>query len=100
MRGVAALSLCCLLILGAAAVAFAQSVSEFSADLQMKSAETRETMKGKMFFAGKKTRMDMNAQGHQSSIITDMQAKKNYIVMPEQRMYMEHDLNQMPGQHD
>jgi outer membrane lipoprotein-sorting protein len=100
MRRVAALLFCCLLVVGAAVIALAQNPSEFSADLQMKSPEMGETVKGKIYFAGKKTRMDMNAQGHQSRIITDSQAQKSYIVMPEQQMYMEHDLAQMAGHRD
>jgi hypothetical protein len=87
-----------LVLLIASAAAFAQKPPEFSADMQMKSPEMRETVTGKIYFAANKTRMDMRAQGHESHIITDMQAKKTYMVMPEARMYMEYDYGKMRDQ--
>ncbi len=71
---------------------------QFSADLSMKSVERGEKdMTGKMYNGNMKTRMDMNSSGHEMEYITDLTAKKVYIIMPEQHMYMEHDINQPAG---
>ena len=50
-------------------------------------------MNGKMFYAGKKIRMDMQSPGGSISNITDITAKKNYMLMHSGHMYMEHDLD-------
>ncbi|HWR17610.1 MAG TPA: DUF4412 domain-containing protein [Terriglobales bacterium] len=60
----------------------------FSGDLTMK-AKGGETMNGKMYFSGTKMRWDMNAAGHQSIMINDIPGKVSYMVMPQQKMYME-----------
>lgn len=70
----------------------AQAPSQFSADMIMHSQ--RGDMNGKMFYAGKKIRMDMQSPGGSVSNITDITAKKNYMLMHDGRMYMEHDLDQ------
>ena len=33
--------------------------------------------------------MDMNAAGHQTEMINDLAAKTSYMIMPQQKMYME-----------
>lgn len=71
--------------------AIAQAPSHFSADMIMHSQ--RGDMKGKMFFAGPKIRMDMQSPGGSISNITDISAKKNYMLMHNSAMYMEHDLD-------
>ncbi len=69
----------------------AQAPSHFSADMIMHSQHG--DMNGKMFFAGTKIRLDMQSPGGSVSNITDLTAKKNYILMHNSRMYMEHDLD-------
>jgi hypothetical protein len=70
----------------------------FSADVQIKGEKRGDSMSGKMYFGGQKWRMDMSAQGHNSSMIFDLPSKTAYMVMPEQKMYMEMRLDQqMPG---
>jgi hypothetical protein len=72
------------------ACAFAQMPQppQFSADISVKSAEG-QAMKGKMFFDKGKVRMDMNAQGREMSTITDSTTQTSYVLMHEQKMYME-----------
>ena len=74
-----------LLCLGASAQV---GLSPFSGDMTMKPKQG-EGMKGKIYFSGNKMRMDMNARGHQSIMINDIASKIVYMVMPEQKMYME-----------
>jgi hypothetical protein len=70
----------------------------FSADVQMKGKNRNENVSGKMYFGVTKWRMDMSTQGHQMSMIVDMPSKVAYMVMPEQRMYMEMRMDQeAPG---
>ncbi len=80
----------------AAAVAFAQMPSPFSADMKMSNAR-QTNMTGKMYFSGQKVRMDMNAAGHSSAVISDLPSRTVYMIMPQQRMYMEMKADQMPG---
>ena len=70
--------------------AFAQApaLPEFSSDM-VTTAKGAEQTKGKMYFSKGKMRMDMDAQGHTMSIISDGPAKTSYMIMPEQHMYME-----------
>ncbi len=72
-------------------IAIGQAPSHFSANMLMHSQHG--DMNGKMFFAGNKVRMDMKTPGGSMSSITDTAAKKNYMVMHDQQMYMENDLN-------
>jgi len=83
------LSLC----IGAAAQ---MGPSPFSADMSVKS-KSSEKMTGKFYFSGQKLRMDMNTQGGTFAMIHDMPGKVTYMLMPQQKMYMEmHDgQNQM-----
>lgn len=70
--------------------------AQFSADMTIHNARG-EDVKGKLYFGGKKMRTDMEMRGHSMSNITDLEAKKGYTVMHEQKMYMEHDLNRPMG---
>ncbi len=90
-----------LLIVGilTAAVAFAQMPNPFSADMKM-STPRQGNMTGKVFYSGQKFRMEMNAAGHNSVIITDLPSHIVYMIVPQQRMYMEMHPDQMPGGHD
>lgn len=82
------------LLLGA--IAIAQAPAQFSADMTFHTMRG-EDMKGKLFFGGKKMRTDMDMRGRSVSNITDLEAKKAYTLMHEQKMYMEHDLNRPMG---
>jgi len=46
-------------------------------------------MNGKVYFNGSKMRMDMTGGGHNMAMIHDMPGKVSYMLMPEQKMYME-----------
>ena len=52
-------------------------------------------MNGKMYFGSGHMRMDM--EGGRSVIITDFKTQTTDILMPEQRMYMEHKAGEMAG---
>jgi outer membrane lipoprotein-sorting protein len=78
-----------LVLLIASASLAAQTLPQFSADMTMTGPHLNEPMKGKMYFGGTKFRMDMSAQGRQSVMITDLPGKVTYMLMPQQRMYME-----------
>ncbi|MGE5111397.1 MAG: DUF4412 domain-containing protein [Acidobacteriaceae bacterium] len=65
--------------------------AQFSADLLMHSQ--RGDMTGKMFFAGKKMRTDMETPGGAMRNITDVEKKQVVMVMPERKMYMVVDLS-------
>jgi hypothetical protein len=52
-----------------------------------------EDIKGKIYYGNKKMRTDMDMHGRQISNITDLENKKGYTIIHEQKMYMEHDLN-------
>lgn len=98
MRRTASLLFTTILLLITGALAQPPQPAEFSADMTLKSGGKRGgEMPGKFYFGNKKMRMDMSAEGHEVSNITDLQAKKMYMVMRQQRMYMEYDLNQGGG---
>lgn len=93
MRKRFAVAIVSAVVLLSAAVALAQAPAPFSADMQMHS-KSGQDMTGKFFFDHQKTRMDMNSPRGEMSTIADIQAKKSYTLMHDQKMYMEHDLNQ------
>ncbi len=78
------------------AAALAQAPAQFSADMSIHNARG-EDVKGKLYFGGLKYRTDMDARGHSVSNISDLNAKKSYTLMNDQKMYMEHDLNRPAG---
>lgn len=86
------LSFTLLILLSTAAATAQVSVPEYSADMIMHSQHGDTN--GKFFFSPTKTRMDMQTQGASVSTITDVPAKKVYMIMHERRMYMEHNVNQ------
>lgn len=93
MKRIAVLSV--LLLLAAvplipAAQAQMPTLPQFSADMHVSHAGGRgESVDGKVYFGGKKIRMDMNSQGHEMEMINDLGAKTSYMIMPQQQMYME-----------
>ncbi|MFB3815456.1 MAG: DUF4412 domain-containing protein [Terriglobales bacterium] len=80
----------------AASLALAQTASPFSADMKISGGREGD-VSGKMFFGGQKTRLEMNAAGHQSVMISDLPRRVMYMLMPQQQMYMEMHIDQMPG---
>lgn len=77
------------LILTAAVPAQVSGPPQFSADMSATSPRDRG-MKGKMYMgpAGR-MRMDMNAEGQRMTMITDGPKKTSYMLMHDQKMYME-----------
>jgi outer membrane lipoprotein-sorting protein len=61
--------------------------SRFAADMKFTRKDMSAT--GKLYFGGSKVRMEMNAMGRQSIMITDSQRKVIDMLMPDQHMYME-----------
>jgi uncharacterized protein DUF4412 len=78
-----------LAILVACAVAQVPAMPQFSTDITVTSAAEGQQMKGKMFVDKGKMRMDFNAQGRDMSMITDSAKETTYVLMHEQKMYME-----------
>ncbi len=77
-----------LLTLAAAALAQTPHLTPFSADLSTSSGGGHEST-GKIYVGEQKIRMDMNTPGHSTGIITDMATQTSYVLMPQQKMYME-----------
>jgi hypothetical protein len=79
----------CLSLIVITALAQVPGPPQFSADMSVTSPRERG-MKGKMFMgpAGR-MRMDMTTEGGNMSMITDAAKKTSYMVMHDQRMYME-----------
>ncbi|HXZ80401.1 MAG TPA: DUF4412 domain-containing protein [Terriglobales bacterium] len=63
---------------------------QFSADMSMKTPHGVQT--GKIYVGDQKIRWDMNTQGHQGEMITDAAAKTAYMIMPQQKMYIEYNM--------
>jgi outer membrane lipoprotein-sorting protein len=86
------------MILAWAAVAMGQTaanrVPQFSADMVITGIKGMATSEatGKLYYGGTRMRVDMESAGHQSEVITDLPTKTSFIIMPEQRMYMEQKL--------
>jgi hypothetical protein len=92
-----ALTVCILTILAVPA-ALAQTPQPFSADYSTTSANGNLNMSGKMYFSLPRMRMDITNAGNSKQagpfggkmgMIVDVPAKTMYMLMPEQRMYME-----------
>jgi outer membrane lipoprotein-sorting protein len=73
---------------GGAASAPAGGMKEFSADVKT-TMPGGQTSNGKIYVGAGKMRMEMNAAGQQSVTIFDSQAKTGWVLMPQQKMYME-----------
>ncbi len=71
------------------ATALAQVQVPFAADMSMKPGRGGEPMNGKLYFGDNGIRVQMNAAGHETVMITDLDKKTSYLIMPRQRMYME-----------
>lgn len=84
---IAVISALILLFVAVPAV-LAQKPTPFSADMKMTMGEGMG-MDGKVYFGGQKIRMEMNTPRGQSVMIVDPEKKTTYMLMPEQKMYME-----------
>ena len=77
----------------AAAAQIPSGVPQFSGDMKM--SGRGESMNGKIYFGANKMRMEMNGRGHEMIIIHDSGKDTSYMIMPEQKMYMEMNANRM-----
>ncbi len=83
-----------------AATLFAQvpHLTPFSADMQMSSSQANPVnrdMSGKIYVGQGAMRMDMTGEGaHQADIITTFATSTVDIIMPQQKIYMEHKADQ------
>jgi hypothetical protein len=72
----------------------APSMSPFTGDIAIKNKEGKD-LNGKLYFSGSKMRMDMNSGGRDAVMIYDIASKTSYMIMPQQKMYMEMKAGQM-----
>lgn len=82
------LSLIAVLILSVVSFAQMPAPPQFSADMTAKSPRDRG-MTGKMYMGSGKMRMDMSTEGGRMSMITDPAKHTSYMLMHDQKMYME-----------
>ena len=84
---------CLLLAVAALATPAAQAqmptLPQFSADMHINAGGRGESTDGKIYFGGKKIRMDMNMRGQAAQMINDLTTQTTYMIMPQQQMYME-----------
>ena len=78
-----------LFLVGAAVSLQAQAPPEFKADLLMSGGRGGDTIHGKMYFGAAKIRMEMSVGGEKQIMIVDTAKKVQYLIMPEDEMYME-----------
>ena len=95
MKRLATILISTLLLAGSFAIAQPPKPAPFSADMTFKPKQG-ETMTGKFYMGDRKIRMEMNSQMGPMIMINDMAAKKSYMLMTSQKMYMEHDINDAP----
>lgn len=69
-------------------------IPQFSADMKMSGGRGQE-MTGKMYFGGQRMRYEMNAGGRDVISIHDAKTQTSYMIMPQQKMYMEMNANGM-----
>jgi hypothetical protein len=80
------------------AAAQVPSFSPFTADLHITSTRADrapQDVDGKIFFGSGHVRMNLDAGGHQTAIITDFATKTSDVLMIEQQMYIESKGGQM-----
>jgi Domain of unknown function (DUF4412) len=93
------LALACLLPVQVA-VAQAPQVTAFTADMQMTATGGPlgpRDMTGKMYVGAGHMRMNANSGGHETAMITTFATKTVDVLMPQQKMYMEHKAGDVPG---
>jgi Domain of unknown function (DUF4412) len=65
------------------------SQSSFEGKVTMKVTSEGKSNSMNYLIKGDKMRIDFSQMGHASAMIMDMNAKKSFVLMPEQKMYME-----------
>ena len=90
-----------LVLIQVAAAQMAVHPQPFSADMQFSSTRgggMGHDMNGKMYFGSGHLRMDVQGGTRGGSVvITDFKTQVTDILMPEQKMYMEHKAGEMAG---
>jgi outer membrane lipoprotein-sorting protein len=94
--------ICLLTMLVWAAAALSQTVAigvpQFSADMVTTSPKGPAAVRtGKLYYGGTRFRMDMESEGRQTEVISDLPSKTGYVIMPQQHMYIEQKWNDMAG---
>src|SRR3990172_9573022 len=84
-----------LFLMGLSVLLRAQAPPQFKADMQM-SGPGGGIMNGKVFFGGYKVRMELDMGGVKQITIMDISKKIVYMLMPDEKMYMEMPTNS-PG---
>jgi hypothetical protein len=87
-----AFALALLALAGSLALAQVPDIPQFSADMKMSGHEGHSAA-GKIYWGGSRMRIDMNTEGHDVSMIHDITKKISYMIIPQQRMYMELSAN-------
>jgi len=64
------------------------NIPQFSGDINI-TPMSAPAAQGKMYFGGKRVRIDMNMRGRETSMIVDSEKQTTYMMMPQQKMYME-----------
>lgn len=85
---------CLVMLWGVTVFLRAQAPPQFKADMQMSGGGSN--MQGKVYFSGGKVRMEMDMEGHNQAMIVDPAKSVLYMLMPEDKMYMEMSAN-APG---
>jgi uncharacterized cupredoxin-like copper-binding protein len=81
-------------VAASAAAQMPTSMPQFSADMKASGRSgPGGGMNGKIYFGDKKMRFDMNTGGRETYMIHDMGTQTSYMVMPQQKMYMEMKAN-------
>jgi outer membrane lipoprotein-sorting protein len=83
----------CVLLLVSVACVQAQRPQPFSADIAV-SSPRGNNVTGKIYMALPKSRMDVTSRGQSMSMITDASTQTTYMIMHQQRIYMEMHANQ------
>ncbi len=63
-------------------------IPQFSGDMKV-SGRGGNDMNGKLYFGGQRTRFDVNGRRGEMIMINDVAKQVSYMIMPEQKMYME-----------
>ncbi|MBI3933884.1 MAG: DUF4412 domain-containing protein [Acidobacteria bacterium] len=75
------------LLMGASVFLRAQAPPQFKADMQVNAGQNN--FGAKIYLSGGKMRMEMAMEGHNQVMIVDPAKKVYYMIMPDEKMYME-----------
>ena len=87
IRKVGLVAIAATLLACTAAAQIPSGVPQFSGDMKM--SGRGEGMNGKIFFGENKMRFEMNSRGREMIMIHDVGKETSYMIMPQQKMYME-----------